>query len=791
MSPYSDPDRARAAKAAWDRAHPERARDRHLKTRAERRPSPARLGRFVAVDSETVQEPDWAKPRVCLIQASDGERIVTLRKDTGLSSKEIFEWLLGLKEEFGPSKIVGYGFSFDANHALVSLPRSKLRRLHLTPECFWEDYRIEFVPRKWFSVSHVNRQTNRTLKGRSVRIEDVLGFFQGPFLGVLREWFPECPDLPIIERGKAMRAETFRLSDLPFLELYNGAEVRWLARLMRKFSKACEDAGVKLSHFYGAGCLASELLKQNHVKETLTIPESYSKEIKAKLKNARAPNLVRSLAAEAARPTHPDSVEDAALGAYFGGRSELPIYGVVRGPVLAYDVNSQYPSVYVDLPNFARGRWVRGLTEKEAGRWAFFYIEWDFPLGRSLYPFAWRDKDGSICFPPMGRAWTTSDELRAARAVGNFPVESIRVLDSKAFIPENPNDHPFEFLRATLARRLAFKNETPPNPAHIPLKLGANACYGKTGQGTSVRRALRPTFRHTPAAAFITGGGRAMLYRAARSLGDESERRVILLATDGLFVRAGRPLPLPLSNNLGEWTLTVHENGGVFIQAGVYVWLDRDGRPNPAESRARGYLDRDFPWDAVISRWAKGNSEPLLAKTRAKFVGLGWAVRTGRWDLWLTFVSGTKRVEICAGHGGVTKRTDLIPVKRWSVKKNPATEPMRTEPWDPCRAFFGGPADSAPYKGESAPPEGEELEEELAGLAERDAKNGWVEPKRPARSSSPSDGVLAPPSLRNASHADDYIPQPPRKLAVSLAEARSPVVSERKSLTRTESRSAN
>jgi len=669
-----------------------------------------------------------------------------------LDSETIFEWLVALKVLLGDAVFIGYGFTFDSTHALVSLQRDKLRRLHLTGMVYWKGWRIEMVPRKWLRLAKIDRHTNKTLKGQSIQIQDSLGFFGGQFDKVVSKWKPYFDpalvgdlerDLVIMAKGKAMRAEAFTSKDLPFLEVYNGAEVVWLSRLMAVFYKAAADSGIKLTSFYGAGAAASTLLKQNEIAATQTVPEEFVAALRKSAatltaeaaKSAEmAPRLlakVDALRKQMLRTTHPDAVERAAEGAFFGGRSELTTYGVIRETIRVHDVSSQYPSIERRLPNLTRGHWERGHPFETCQPWAFYRVEWNLPRDRNLYPFAWRDSDGSVYFPPMGRSWTTADELRAALEVGDFPAESIRVLDSWTFVEDDPLDRPWAFLNGIAAKRLQHKRDG--HPAQYPEKVSMNSCFGKTIQGQTAKHLARPSFYSVQEASWITGGGRAMLYRAARSgiTPEErlaAERRVVLMATDSLMV-TGPWLPLDFGEGLGQWTKEEHA-GGLFAQAGVYCWLDADFHvllmDEKQPPRARGYLDREFPWEVVWARWAAGSGEPVAAKGRPRFFGLGAAVSTGRWDLFLRFVQMTRNVMVRAGDSGETKRFDAVPSARWTPAANPSVmPPMRTFAWDPCSAMFGAPVDSKPYNPLKEAPSTEEMDGDIDDLSKRDAKHGW------------------------------------------------------------------
>ncbi len=618
----------------WEAAHKE-------KRRRTRRLSPARRGLFVAFDGEGFNRPDGTHV-YALLQDSAGGRIEDWAN--GLSSYRCFRFILDAPKRFG-SRFCGvsYGFDYDVNNFLRDLTLAKLEHLHEHHEVKTGHFRLEWRPRKWFQVSELDPATNRTIKGRSVRIYDTLGFYNVAFIKACEDWVGEDdPDYALVAQGKDLRSK-FSVDQADFMRRYNEAELRLMVRLTTQLKAAFDTAGIELFQYYGAGAAAWKFLSDIEFKKYI------DPEIRTEIRSA-------------------------ARCAYFGGRIEVPVYGCIPGPLYDYDINSAYPSAALELPNIASGKWSRDRLYRPDLPFSLYHLHWDLPLGREFYPFPWRAPDGAIFFPPKGRAWIWSPELSAALRDGGFPKRSIRVLDAWHFAPNDPDFHPLELLRDKYALRKRFEREG--NPAAMALKLTLNAIYGKLAQSVSGMAQFggkkgmgrRPTFHQIEYAGFMASTCRARVYSAAC----QKPEPILAFSTDGIL--STEPLDLRVSAEMGDWDLERFE-AATLVQSGVYRLLGSDGKWT---TRARGLAERDIPWDDVLMAWTRGD-HTLQVVGRERFIGIGAALSNDRMDLWRRFRVLPKDLQLTA----IGKRWDLHPPNEWTPSDNPATRPHRTEPTDP------------------------------------------------------------------------------------------------------------
>jgi hypothetical protein len=593
----------------------DRHRPGYYRDRRSRRP-------FVAVDGE-----GWGST-YALLADSGGHSI---HDYDGLPTRTIFDWLSRLRERNGPAHFVGFALNYDINHWLRDLPSRTLYRLWRVGHVRWEEWFIEWTPGKWFHLKHLPSE-------RSVRVWDSFGFFQGSFLKACADWGVEVPSE--VKEGKAGRSQ-FTSKDLPRIMAYNEAELRCLVVLMDRLRAGLEAAGIPGTQWYGAGAAATRLFQLNRVKETISLP--------------------------------PSEVQEAALGAYFGGRIEAGKFGRIEGPIWNGDLNSAYPSAMAIIPNLSQGKWRR--TTALSSAMGVYLVEWDWPEGSPYYPLPWRDEDGSIYFPRVGRSWIWWPEVRACELTGwKLKILDGWVWESGEVAPKVEwkdnlleidwgNPWPYLFLFERYNDRLKVGKKT---GAGLAIKLAINAAYGKTAQREGYFG--RPTYRQFEIAGWVTSFIRARLWtHASRDLNS-----VVSFNTDGIF--ALKPLAnTHPSENFGTFSSSTYRRMEV-AEPGVYRLEREDGT---WEYYGRGFGKKGVPWDEWSRARARGRSHVTVQVTR--FHGLGECLhrdRQGRvwldrkkWRTWET----------------VEKRLAVL---------NPSKKRLGDRPYNPT---FGVPVMSAPH----------------------------------------------------------------------------------------------
>jgi hypothetical protein len=635
------------------------------------KPSKFETGFFVAWDGEgSTEHVDGcaALPnggcgcphRYVLLKNSQGAERVA---EHGISTVDALSVLTSEARRLGPNAThVCFGVSYDANMILGDLDRASVERL-------WKGERVR-VARRW-KVAYRARKTLWVKDygtGSSLTLWDPFGFYQTSFVNaVSKNLGPRDSRLPLIREGKRRRG-SFRMADLPFIRRYTEAEISALVDLMLHLRSAFVGAGLTLRRWDGAGAVAAALLEREGLKAHM------------------APA--------------PDAVHEAALYAYVGGRIETLLYGYHNATVYHGDIRSAYPFAMLGLPSLRHGHW-RHVSGHGLGSEGFSVVKvrWDYTrLGDrwSVLPFAFRSTDSAIFFPRKGVGWAWRPEVEAALRHDDLRRRT-EILDAWEFVPADPSERPFAFMRRIWDERKKLKDAK--NAAEKPLKLGSNSVYGKLVQHVGGTVKKPPPFHQIEWGGYVTSFTRARLFEAAVRAGDSC----ITLATDGIY--ATRPMPwLEYGDGLGAWERKEHE-AMLIAQSGVYFLRDARERTDGCDrcggrvsaapfgcvrcvseecgwtnltEHFRGFDEDTLNPDIVLSAWDRKETT-VNAKT-TRFVTMGRACRTdaafARWRRW---VEQTRKLDICA----TGKRLDRIEPARWTRSLSPARRLMPTDPADP------------------------------------------------------------------------------------------------------------
>ncbi len=594
--------------------------------------------RFVAIDGEGFD--DSGRHLYVYLAASDGGHFESVYNPNGLSPRECWEFLLSLPRIFGPAIYVSYSFGYESEY-WIPTNRDRVKILDETGRCLYGPYRIRLWPRKRFEITRVLTVDGKPVKGPRVRIDDVFSYFACSFEKAVEEWLPNITPLQrsVLHEGKALRGAFTRAAfEDGSVQLYNRVELQLLVLLARALKSAREDAGLQSSDFYSPANLAVALFKKYHV----TIMPA------------------------------PPQVEKAAYAAFFGGRIECAAFGSYFGPVYEYDINRAYPYAMSLLPDLSEGTWERSFRFRTRSRWSLYRVSWDFPEGWRFYPFPWRAENGAVFYPPRGTGWVWAPEIQP------WMLKFLRFSDGWHFIASKNNIPPFGWQADVYRQTLDLKRRGLTGPAHS-LKVGQNSAYGKLAQQTSMRIGevdghmgrVRPTFHHPCYAGLITSMTRARLWEMLDDFNSGDETEIISFCTDAVYSTS--PLCLLDSaddgHTLGKVEPVSDEFGALkcetfdamqSLQSGVYR-LQKDGE---WITRARGFANRNVPWDLVNEGWMNGAQ--TVTHVLKRFIGHRWASHQSRYHA-RTWASVPKEIRL----GAVGKRY-LAPKPKFTAMDNPS-----------------------------------------------------------------------------------------------------------------------
>lgn len=521
-----------------------------------------------------------------------------------LSTREIFETILHREKQEPNALHVVYGAEYDFNMFLRDVQLPALNALKRYGHCLWGEYKLEHVPRKWFTVSR---------PGYAVaKLFDVVSFFACPYIDALdAHGIGTDEQRALIREGKQQRAN-FTFADIDYIEKYWRTELVLLPQLMDKLRAAFHKAGMYITSWHGPGALARRMLTDHGIKK-----------VQAKV---------------------PEPVHDAARYAFAGGRFESFSAGLYEGTVYNADRNSAYPYAATFLPDLATGRWeyVANVDRDkiDPSQFALYHVEYMVSNGERSFtigpqPIFRRYGDDRVAWPTSVRNWIWSPEAFTVR-------DNTHTNFLEAYIYRDDGSRPFSFLKEYYEHRLLLKRLG--DPTQIAFKLGPNSVYGQLAQRAGWQKGI-PPFHQIEMAGYVTSHCRAAVYEVARKAWDRGE--LISIDTDGVFTTGPIPetdLPEPYGSGLGEWEPS-RSDGILYWQSGVY-WNRKNGEWKLAKSRGapKGLIPASGAFEAL----ANGFSD--LKYTRSELIGYRWALRNGM-TKWRYFVEQERKISFGGAPG--------------------------------------------------------------------------------------------------------------------------------------------
>lgn len=555
---------------------------------------------FIAIDGEAwTLENDH---RYVLLMDSN-RRYIT--NPAGIPTKACFDFLLGLPPKTIP---VAFGLNYDVNMWLRDFGRARLVQLWKEGSCLWFDYKVEWIPGKWFKVSHGKKK---------VKIYEVFGFFQARFVKALEDWKIPVQDNDELEEMKSSRGE-FDESMMPRIIDYCHTECKLLVQLMEGLRNALDHVNIKLRGWNGAGAIAASILSREGVKAHLV----HQKDL-------------------------PSEVAHACLSAYFGGRTELFQQGSFS-MVSQFDICSAYPWAATFLPSLTSSSWEPIGEYDRSEEHVIYECTWAIPNGSSLGPFPYRSKGGRICYPLNGRGWYHGVEV--GEAIRLYP-SHVHVHGGWVLRRRMGESSPFDFIPPLYAYRRELKANG--EAAEKCLKLGINSLYGKLAQGIGYRD-QPPPFQSYFWAGEITARTRARMLRIAA----QNPESLIMLATDGAFFSGDVKLEdEPIGTNLGDLEHGIITDAFT-AQPGVYTGT-KEGK---IIKRSRGFFAKEIDFD-VIRQGSETQGPYFIGRySSTRFQGLGTSLMRTSMDEWRTWVTADRKLILTPQIKGI-ENPDERPVR--------------------------------------------------------------------------------------------------------------------------------
>lgn len=525
-----------------------------------------------------------------LFGASSGERI----KYYDLKTLDCLSLIMDV-ESADPDVIhVGFSFGYDVNNIIKDLPEPQLAMLKIRGKTFWKGFTIEWIPRKWFSVSYGKSQKT------TAKIFDVFAFFNSKFGVALRKYdIGTVEDLDRIDRMKEERPD-FTWENIDEIERYWESELVYLVQLMDKLRSILYAAGYYITSWHGSGALASYALAQH--KTRLYMDKGLS-----------------------------DEIINASRSAYAGGRFQPFLAGYYEGPVYTADINSAYGYTFSRLPSLQGGKWVHYANEPDRGlveniRLGLYRIRYKDKYSTKPHPLFHRDEDGSISFPSATAGWFHASDAYSV-------AQSDKAEFLEAWIFEDDGSYPFKWIEEAYQERLEMKRRG--DPTQEGHKRMIASLYGQVAQRAGwERKDGPPKWHQLEWAGAITAECRSLIYAAARRCG----KGLVSIDTDGIMSLSPiGQLPGGNGDNLGQWKVEEY-TGLLYIQSGIY-WL-RDSEGNWLPPKSRGIPRKKLEIQAVLPSIKENKN---LEFNQHMFLGLGLAMR-GRMQDWRKWIDEPRSI---------------------------------------------------------------------------------------------------------------------------------------------------
>lgn len=590
---------------------------------------PSRQGRqpIIGIDGEGHDLPDGSHIYTLLCAVDETGKVVgEVENQNGLSTFECVEMLLNLPRD--ALKFVFMG-SYDWTKIIEDLRPEDIycimhpdvRRLRVCKSCSHKYHQIvRKCPKCGGNAIRSVLQLQRTQKDkngfkmkygfdwmngaftvaepayargkwlRSTKVWDCFKFFQSSFVKAIEAWDVGTKEQhDRIKKMKKKRGE-FAHESPTEIRLYCREECWLLAQMMRKLITACKTANIDLKRYDGAGAIANALLKREGIKDFIGPPLE----------------------------TRTWELQHAVMSAYFGGRFENSVIGFINKTIRNRDIFSAYPYAISLLPCLKCGKWYKtnNLDRVKAATLAVIHYRVKSATKEERQDIAWmplpfRTPEGSICFPTGCEGWAWRNEYDAAKEGWPDWIEFV-----EAYVYENQCTHkPFAWMPAAYRKRMEWGKDG----AGIVMKLGTNACAGKTMQNAGES----PPFKSWIWGGMITATTRSQALRAISKAKDPWN--ILAIATDGIFTTEELELDKPadtgtfdLTKPLGGWGGENHPNV-FFVKPGMYYSLEK----TVLRARGIGRDDIDYYLKLLFNKFKKWNrrSELRIKVDSRRFYG--------------------------------------------------------------------------------------------------------------------------------------------------------------------------
>jgi hypothetical protein len=471
-----------------------------------------------------------------------------------------------------------WNLRFDAQAILKLLPYDKLIELWKAKDnrTEYEGYRITYIPKKMLIISRI--------KGRkgAIHLYDASQYYGNKSLNSQAEKYLGEKKLDTVSGEEIGKSREYYDKNYDEIVKYCKKDAKLTLKLAELSMKNVRKLGFNPSNPISPASISRKYQRKRGFSAPLK--EVVNMELKA--------NAI-------------------ALLAYKGGIFATYQRGMFNQPLYDYDVNSCYPNIMINLPDWRDGEFefIEG-NEPEKYEYGWILVEVDSEylphqdgehytvkeIYENIGEWDMRYTAKKVTYPTGLRVMViTTDEYRWLKEEG----EKIKYLgEGMGWARKTHNyPNPFAWMKEMFKKRKDFK-KTDPALAQT-MKLLMNSLYGSTVQ----RKNGIGDLSNFCYGSYITGRARKQMFNVVKA-----NRKVIVnIATDGLLSteKLSESENFVVGDNLGEWEY--HEyTKGLVIGNGIRQLWRADGS---YETHARGITsDRSYDLMSHLKkRWHEWN----------------------------------------------------------------------------------------------------------------------------------------------------------------------------------------
>jgi hypothetical protein len=475
---------------------------------------------------------------------------------------------------------------FDCQAILKFLPYNKLKELWKAKKhkITYKGYRITYIPKKLLTISEIDGK-----KG-AIRLLDAAQYYENKSLDSQAQKYLGTGKLPDVSAKKIGKSRKYYDKNYDKIVEYCKRDADLTLKLALLAMKNIRQLGFNPSNPISPASISRKYQRKRGFPLSL-------KKMKGLEKKANA----------------------FAMLAYKGGVFATYKRGFFNQPLYDYDVNSCYPAIMIDLPDWRNGRFefIEEKPENYEYGWIWCDIDTEYiPYqDKELYTVKevyegigeWDMKYTAkkVTYPTGLRTEViTTEEYRWLKANG----ERVKWLgEGMGWVQENnkyPN--PFAWLKEMYGERQKAKDKGDTALA-TTMKVLMNSLYGSTVQ----RKNGIGDLSNFCYGSYITGRARIQMFDVVKQNYD----KIVNVATDGLLSTS--KLVLKCSEELGEWEYNEYTKG-LIIGNGIRQLWEAD---SSFVTHARGITsDRSYDLLGALEK-VKDKSELPVGRTRVIQLG--------------------------------------------------------------------------------------------------------------------------------------------------------------------------